>query len=172
MRAMIAWYQYTGNPYWKEHIDRLVDGIDRKLAVHKTDYAYIPISGWLPQEYFRSCYLKERGWKGTAEPENEKAGEEGSLFNHQGHTPGALSNWYLLTGNKQALRLAGELVRFYTKPQVLGRLQRWRIPPNRGDRARTLSGALARVCQHPSGHSGIRDRYKRSSANGVRTGWL
>ena len=117
MRAMIAWYQYTGNPYWKEHIDRLVDGIDRKLAVHKTDYAYIPISGWLPQEYFRSCYLKERGWKGTAEPENEKAGEEGSLFNHQGHTPGALSNWYLLTGNKQALRLAGELVRFYTKPQ-------------------------------------------------------
>jgi hypothetical protein len=117
MRAMIAWYQYTGNLYWKEHIDRLVDGIDRKLAVHKADYAYIPISGWLPQEYFRSCYLKERGWKGTAEPENEKAGEEGSLFNHQGHTPGALSNWYLLTGNKQALRLAGELVRFYTKPQ-------------------------------------------------------
>lgn len=117
MRAMIAWYQYTGNPYWKEHIDRLVDGIDRKLAIHKTDYAYIPISGWLPQEYFRSCYLQGRGWKGTAEPENEKAGEEGSLFNHQGHTPGALSNWYQLTGNKQALRLAGELVRFYSKPQ-------------------------------------------------------
>ncbi|MFN8007394.1 MAG: hypothetical protein U0V70_10295 [Terriglobia bacterium] len=117
MRAMIAWYQYTGNPYWKEHIDRLVDGIDRQLAVHKADYAYIPISGWLPQEYFRSCYLKGRGWKDTVEPENEKAGEEGSLFNHQGHTPGALSNWYRLSGNTQSLRLAGELVRFYTKPQ-------------------------------------------------------
>jgi hypothetical protein len=117
MRAMIAWYQYTGDPFWKEHIDRLVDGIDRRLAVHKIEYAYIPISGWLPQEYFRSCYLKERGWKSTEEPKNEKAGEEGSLFNHQGHTPGALANWYLLTGNKQALRLAGELVQFYTQPQ-------------------------------------------------------
>ncbi len=117
LRAMIAWYQYSGSEYWKDHIDRLVDGIDRRLAVHKADYAYIPISGWLPQEYFRSCYLKDRGWKGTAEPENEKAGEEGSLFNHQGHTPGALANWYLLTGNQQALRLSGELVRFYTQPQ-------------------------------------------------------
>jgi hypothetical protein len=117
MRAMIAWYQYTGDPFWKSHIDRLVDGIDRKLAVHKSDYAYIPIGGWLSQEYFRSCYLRDRGWKSTAEPPNEKAGEEGSLFNHQGHTPGALANWHMLTGNEQALRLAGELVRFYTKPQ-------------------------------------------------------
>ena len=117
MRAMVAWYQYTGDPFWKERIDRLVDGIDRRMAVHKSDYAYIPTGGWLPEEYFRSCYLRDRGWKSTEEPANEKAGEEGSLFNHQGHTPGALSNWYLLTGNQQALRLAGELVRFYTKPQ-------------------------------------------------------
>ena len=132
MRAMIAWYQYTGNPFWKEHIDRLVDGIDRRLAVHRTDYAYIPISGWLPQEYFRSCYLKERGWKSTEEPENEKAGEEGSLFNHQGHTPGALSNWYVLTGNKQALRLAGELVRFYTKPQFWADFKSGEYPQTMG----------------------------------------
>ena len=117
LRAMIAWHQYAGGSFWKDHIDRLVDGIDRRLAVHRGDYAYIPTSGWLPQEYFRSCYLKERGWKSTEEPENEKAGEEGSLFNHQGHTPGALSTWHTLTGNPQALRLAGELVRFYTRPQ-------------------------------------------------------
>ena len=132
MRAMIAWYQYTGDPFWKEHIDRLVDGIDRRLAVHKSDYAYIPVSGWLPQEYFRSCYLKDRGWKDTAEPENEKAGEEGSLFNHQGHTPGALANWYVLTGNKQALRLSGELVRFYTKPQFWADFQGGEYPGTMG----------------------------------------
>ena len=46
----------------------------------------------------------------------EKKGEEGSLFNHQGHLPGALANWYMLTGNEQALRLSGRLVRFLTKP--------------------------------------------------------
>jgi hypothetical protein len=132
LRAMIAWYQYTGNPFWKEHTDRLVDGIDRRLAVHKSDYAYIPTGGWLPQEYFRSCYLKDRGWKSTAEPENEKAGEEGSLFNHQGHTPGALANWYMLTGNQQALRLAGELVRFYVKPQFWADFKGGEYPATEG----------------------------------------
>ncbi len=117
MRAMVAWYQYTGHPAWKELIDRMVEGMDRQWVVHKDDYAYVPIHGWITHEYFRSCYLKGRGWKDTAEPADEKHGEEGSLFCHQGHTPGVLANWYLLTGNKQALRLSGELVRFYTKPK-------------------------------------------------------
>ena len=117
MRPMVAWYQYAGDPVWKERVDRMVDGIDRQLVVHKDDYAYFPVHGWMDEEYFRSCYIKDRGWKDTAEPEDEKAGEEGSMFNHQGHTPGVLSNWYLMTGNKQALRLAGELVRFLTKPK-------------------------------------------------------
>lgn len=117
LRASIAWYQYTGHPEWKNLIDRMVDGIDRLLVVHKDDYAYFPVHGWIQYEYFRSCYLKGRGWKDIAEPETEKIGEEGSLFNHQGHTPGALATWYQLTGNKQALRLSGELVRFLTKPK-------------------------------------------------------
>ena len=116
MRAMIAWYQYTGDPAWAKRIDRMVDGMDRKLVVHKDDYAYVPVYGFYPEEYLRSCYTK-KGWKDTVEPTNEKFGEEGSLFNHQAHIPGALANWYVLTGNEQALRLSGELVRFYTKPQ-------------------------------------------------------
>jgi hypothetical protein len=132
MRAMIAWYQYTGNSFWKELIDRLVNGIDRQMAVHRSDYAYIPTGGWLSQEYFRSCYLRDRGWKSTEEPANEKAGEEGSMFNHQGHTPGALSNWYMLTGNQQALKLAGELVRFYTKPQFWADYQGGDYPGTQG----------------------------------------
>jgi hypothetical protein len=116
MRAMIAWYQYTGDPAWKERIDRLVNGLDRIMVVHKDDYAYFPVYGFYEADYLRSCYTK-RGWKDTVEPTNEKFGEEGSLFNHQGHIPGALANWYALTGNKQALRLSGELVRFLTKPK-------------------------------------------------------
>ncbi len=115
-RAMIAWYQYTGDPKWKERIDRMVDGLD-KIAVHKDDYAYFPIHGLMEEGYLSSCYVKGRGWKDTAEPVDEKSGEEGSLFIHQGEMPGPLANWYRLTGNKQALRLSGELVRFLTKPK-------------------------------------------------------
>ncbi|MBI4531458.1 MAG: hypothetical protein HY709_08025, partial [Candidatus Latescibacteria bacterium] len=116
VRAMIAWYQYTGDPTWKGRIDRLVDGLDRMMVVHKDDYAYFPVYGHYEAEYLRSCYTK-KGWKDTVEPTNEKFGEERSLFNHQGHIPGTLANWYLLTGNEQALRLSGELVRFLTKPK-------------------------------------------------------
>ena len=63
MRGMIAWYQYTGDPFWKDHIDRMVNGLDTKMAVHKADYAYVPTGGWLSAEYFRSCYLRDRGWQ-------------------------------------------------------------------------------------------------------------
>lgn len=117
MRAMVAWYQYTGDRSWKELVDRMVDGMDGHLVVHQDDYAYFPTHGWLDEEYFSSCYVKGRGWRDTREPADEKDGEEGSLFNHQGHSPGVLANWYLMTGNHQALRLAGELVRFLTKPR-------------------------------------------------------
>ncbi|OGO37936.1 MAG: hypothetical protein A2147_07105 [Chloroflexi bacterium RBG_16_57_8] len=117
LRAMVAWYQYTGDPAWKKRIDKMVDGLDRVMVVHKDDYAYFPTSGWLHWEYFRSCYIKDRGWKDTSEPENEKGGEEGSVFNHQGHVAGGMATWYMLTGNKQALKLSGELVRFLTKPK-------------------------------------------------------
>lgn len=117
LRASIAWYQYTGHSAWKDLIDRMVDGMDRILVAHKQDYAYFPVHGWIDYEYFRSCYIKGRGWKELTEPETEKGGEEGSLFNHQGHIPGALANWYQLTGNKQALSLSAALVRFLTEPK-------------------------------------------------------
>jgi hypothetical protein len=115
MEGMIVWYQYTGDQVWKQRIDRMVEGME-KLVVHKDDYAYIPVIGYIPGEYYQSCYVK-RGWKDTSEPVNEKAGEEGSLFNQQGNNPDAMANWYMLTGNEHALRLSGQLVRFYTKPK-------------------------------------------------------
>ena len=115
LRAMIAWYQYTGDEAWKGRIDRMVDGLD-KLAVHKDCYAYFPVRGPYDEDYLGSCYTRG-GKKDLSEPLSEKAGEEGSLFNQQGHMPGALANWYALSGSEQALRLSGELVRFLTKPK-------------------------------------------------------
>ncbi len=117
LRAMIAWFQYTEESKWKELVDRMVEGLDKFMVVHKEDYGYIPTQGFMPIEYFRSCYVKGMGWRNTEEPTDEKSGEEGSLFCHQGHTPGVLANWYRFSGNRKALDLSGELVRFYTKPQ-------------------------------------------------------
>jgi len=115
LRAMIAWHQYTGDGAWARRIDRMVDGLD-KLAVHKGDYAYFPVCGPYKGDYFASCYTRG-GERDTTEPLNEKGGEEGSLFNQQGHIAGALANWYALSGNEKALRLSGELVKFLTKPK-------------------------------------------------------
>ncbi|MBU4272516.1 MAG: hypothetical protein KKE86_15595 [Planctomycetes bacterium] len=116
LRAMNAWYQYTGNRVWLDRINGLIDGID-KIVEHKGDYAYFPVHGRYEGEYLRSCYVRE-GWKDTVEPPNEKFGEEGSLFNHQGHVPGGMAASYSLSNNDKALRLSGELVRFLTKPKL------------------------------------------------------
>ena len=116
LRAMVAWSQYTGNPAWIDRINGLVNGIDR-IVVHKDGYAYFPVYGHYEGEYLRSCYT-QKGWRDTVEPTYEKFGEEGSLFNHQGHVPGGMATSYLLTGNKNALRLSGELVRFLSKPKL------------------------------------------------------
>ncbi|MDO8686230.1 MAG: hypothetical protein Q7J78_06130, partial [Clostridiales bacterium] len=114
MRAMFTWYQYSGDPVWKQRIDKMVDGIDRLLVVHKDDYAYVPSQGFYDGEYLKTLYVK-RGFRNYNEPETEKFGEEGGLFNNFRLVPGPLANWYRLTGNKQALKLSGELIRFALK---------------------------------------------------------
>ena len=113
---MNAWYQYTKNPIWLERINSLIDGID-KIVEHKDGYAFFPVYGKYDREYLRSCYVKG-GWGDKVEPTNEKFGEEGSLFNHQGHVPGGMATAYLLSGNDKALSLSGELVNFLVKPKL------------------------------------------------------
>ncbi len=146
MRAMIAWHQYTGNPSWKNRIEKMVDGY-KKMVVEKDDYAYIPVFGFYQEEYLRSC-LTPNGWKDTTEPTNEKFGEEGSLFNHQAHIPGALATWYHLTGNKRALELACKLVRFYTLPKF------WADYPG-GDYPGVVGTDHAHWTGHPCGHLNV-----------------
>ena len=128
LRMMMAYYQTTGDPAWKARIDRLVDGLDQLMVFHKGDYAYIPLKGWMNEPYLDNCFIKGKGWKDLSEPANEKGGEEGSLFNNQGHIPGTLANWYLLTGNRQALRLAGELIRFLMQPKFWADFQDGEYP--------------------------------------------
>ena len=41
LRAMMVWYQYTGDPGWKGLMDRVVAGMDQ-MIVHREDYAYFP----------------------------------------------------------------------------------------------------------------------------------
>jgi hypothetical protein len=147
LRAMLAWYQYTGDPIWKNRIDKLVDGLDRLMVVHKDDYAYFPIKGYYPGEYLRSCYTK-RGWADTSEPANEKAGEEGSLFNHQAHIAGCLASWHGLSGNEQAIRLSAELVRFLIKPQF------W-ADYKGGDYPGVAGAQHAHYTGHPCGHLNV-----------------
>jgi hypothetical protein len=124
VRAMMAWYQYTGDALWKERTDRMVSAINRYLVAHKDGYAYIPVpaNDWnLTQatDYMTACYTAEHRWEGFIEPQDEKTvdGTEGSVLCGNGHSGGALANWYLLTGNREALDLAGEFTRFYTKPR-------------------------------------------------------
>ena len=147
MRAMTAWHQYTGNSAWSTCVDRMVNGLDR-IVVHNGDFAYFPTRGRVSTEYFRSCYQRSHGWEDTSEPANEKGGEEGSLFNHQGHIPGVLANWYLLTGNEQALRLSGELVRFLMKPKF------W-ADRSTGDYPRVSGAEHAHWAGHFHGHINV-----------------
>ncbi|MFH1006286.1 MAG: hypothetical protein V1800_02125 [Candidatus Latescibacterota bacterium] len=124
IRAMMAWYQYTGDPAWKRRTDRMVSAFQNILVVHKDDYAYVPVpsqaggpSDYL--DYLVTCYVKGRGWTGYVEPMDEKSvpGTEGSVLCEYGHMSGTLANWYGLTGNTEALGLAGKLARFYSKPR-------------------------------------------------------
>ena len=123
MMAMMMWYQYTGKPVWKNAIDKMIDAHDKIIFAHEDDYAYIPLPAETSDEdlsnYFMCDYIKGKGWNAkVGEPQNEKnvAGCEGSSLG-VGVAPGVFATWYGLTGNKRALRLSGELARFYTKPR-------------------------------------------------------
>ena len=79
--------------------------------------------------------------------EKNVPGTEGSVVCIVGHYPGALANWYLLTGNEQALRLSGELARFYTKPRFWADWEGGEYPAWSGRSMRTGT-ARSRIPQH------------------------
>ena len=131
-RTLMAWYQYTGDPLYKEKFDLMVEGIE-KFCLRKGDYAYFPGSG--DTEIYLGATYSRKGWPHQREPKNEQDGaEEGSVFMSYGTAPGVLSLWGYMTGNKKSLALAGEFKRFLTKKKM------WGTPPDVKDGNRIPNG--------------------------------
>ena len=87
MRAMIARYQYTGDPIWKQCIDKMVEGLE-KIVVHKDDYAYIPVYGFYDEEYLRSCYTIRKGGKIRSSPRTRSSGKKARCLTIKDTCPG------------------------------------------------------------------------------------
>ena len=116
--AMDAWYQRDHDQVWLDRMHHMATGLG-KIAIHKEDYAFYPLGG-IGMEFM---YLKYSGYADSKEPSGEHEGAEGSTLNYHGHQIRALSQWYLRSGDKDALNLAGSLSRFVMKPKLWGAQQ-------------------------------------------------
>ena len=120
MLAMSYWYQRDHDSAWLAKIGRMADGL-RTMAIYRDDYAYYP-----PE----AAYTVEDGWRVTTrsgkpyfdyhapdEPARDQQGIEGGIKLEEGNPARALVKWYEMSGDEQALELAGKLVRFMLRPQ-------------------------------------------------------
>lgn len=115
LRAMATWRELIGpDAALDGRIHALVRGLSR-IAVCREDYAFYPNGGvGEPFSYPRS------GWLRTEEPCSEVEGGEGSVLGYQGHQIQGLMRWYALSGDSEALDLAGRLTRFCVLPKFWG----------------------------------------------------
>ncbi len=134
LKFMLAYYQYTRDPLWKDRIDKMIEGIDKKMAFHGTDpgtgreYAYMPFGGGVnhtdrkPLSSDLGSCMPRSGWKETArEPGSEvESSNEGSVFMDIGPYPGVLARWYAMSGSTRALELAGEFENFMMQKKFWG----------------------------------------------------
>ena len=118
MLGLIAKYQLDGNPEWKTHLARLARGLI-DVAITKEDYAYFP------DGHMGGAISRPRsGWKTSDEPAGESLHDSHSWYESAsivqfsfGGIVQALSRWYLMSGDKASLELAGKLARFMTRPK-------------------------------------------------------
>ena len=116
LRALLAWREVSGNPDWDQTIRQLVRGLKR-IAIRRGDYSYYPDGGFgEPFNYPRS------GWVKTDEPTSETEGGEGSVVAYHGHQIQALTRWYAVSGDAEALDLAARVARFCMLPKFWGGL--------------------------------------------------
>lgn len=114
LRALLIWREFDNNQKRDKLIRELVQGLDR-IAIKRDEYAYYPDGGFgEPFNY------PESGWVKTDEPMSETEGGEGSILAYHGHQIYALAHWYLLSGDRQALKLAERLTRFCMLPKFWG----------------------------------------------------
>lgn len=129
MKFMMAYYQYTRDSAWKARIDKMIEGIDKKMAFHKTDattgkrYAYMPFDGGVTKGYsvLGSC-MPRSGWRkeGREPLQEEDSANEGSVFMDIGPYPGVLAQWHQMSGNRRALELAEEFKNFLMQKKFWG----------------------------------------------------
>ena len=112
MLAMMALHQRDGDEAWLKQIKATSDGL-RRIAVIKKDYAYFP-DGSIGTAF--SC--PQSGWRNTIEPTGERFGGEGSVLCYYGQVVRALTRWFMLSGDEQALDLAAKLVHFCQQPKM------------------------------------------------------
>ncbi|MBI3850387.1 MAG: glycoside hydrolase family 127 protein [Verrucomicrobia bacterium] len=107
--AMMARYQVDKDRQkeWDQRIRKMVDRL-AEIAIYKDDYAYFPKSGsdgiGLGEDF---SYLKKSGWRNTEEPPADMW-----MAIYTGGEIRALSRWYIMSGDKKALDLAGKLTKF------------------------------------------------------------
>lgn len=99
MLAMIAWYERSHRRVWLDRIRDMGRGLS-KTAVRKNGYAFFPCMG------------------GTGSEAEEKILKSSDGPVCQGHAIRALSRYYQLTGDQEALHFAGELTNFCMKEQL------------------------------------------------------
>ncbi len=110
--AMMAWGQRDGDPAWTERMRAMAEGLKR-IPIYKDDYAYYPDGGVA----FDFSYLRNSGYKNTAEPASEHAGAEGTVKFYQSNQMRALARWAALSGDRESLQVAGKIANYLLKPQ-------------------------------------------------------
>ncbi|MBI2844081.1 MAG: glycoside hydrolase family 127 protein [Armatimonadetes bacterium] len=107
--AMMAWYQYDGNPIWKHYIQEMISGL-RKVARFEGDMAYFPDPKIGESfSYPRSGYPPDL-------PEPTDIGFGIHMY-HSGVVR-ALSKWAEMTGDKDTLDFARKLANWLSQPKL------------------------------------------------------
>ena len=134
LRALVACCELDPRPEWETAIRALVGGLNR-IAIGSEDYSYYPDGGFgEPFNYPRS------GWLRTDEPQSEIEGGEGAVTAYQAHQIQGLARWHRLSGDEEALDLAGRLTRFCMLPKFWGG-----IPDPAGERGELVTHVAPRL---------------------------
>jgi len=112
MMAMMIYYQQTDDPEWLKRTQATCQALSR-IAVVDGDMAYYPDGGC-----GTAFSYPKTGWKTQQAPPGEHYGGEGSTLIYQGTVIRALTRWYVLSGDEDALRLAGKIVKFCQRPNM------------------------------------------------------
>lgn len=118
MAALLEWYRVDNNQNWLTLVERLAGGLI-KIALRNEDrawyYTAYTRNGWEVDETPSADIIGTlKGTTTSKEP--DKSPGNGTI----GLPLWALSQWYAVSGDKQALDLADSLARFYMKPMMWG----------------------------------------------------